>query len=192
MINWFKNTYFYLIFIYRPITSGVFSIPRLFANLILYSILFVLIGIFLFGLSLINSEVLEINQLPIKSGIVKNISYNSKNSGGTLSLLLDNNTIQKYEINKSDRIIYDTLLNKKVKVYLEKFGIFNAMSVAGLENEKGDMLIKYNYEKRLEVARNSHNFALKIFYYILFIIFLIYLTNKKGLKPKYFKEKKWN
>ena len=66
------------------------------------------------------------------------------------------------------------------------------MSVAGLENEKGDMLIKHNYEKRLEVARNSHNFALKIFYYILFIIFLIYLTNKKGLKPKYFKEKKWN
>ena len=90
MINWFKNTYFYLIFIYRPITSGVFSIPRLFANLMLYSILFVLIGIFFFFLSLINSEVLEINQLPTKSGIVKNISYNSKNSGGTLSLLLDN------------------------------------------------------------------------------------------------------
>lgn len=184
MANWFKSTYFYIIFIYRPFIA---KSGKKISSFFLYVFLIVCLA-FYFVLSE-NPMPKPLNELNVIYGITAERNYSLKNSLGTMRVLLDNKKEMKIGIIKDDEDIYKILEGEKVKIFIKPGMAQNF--VAQIQSENGNIYKVYNYEEQLEKYYNIKKFNNFMLFLIFFTIFMIFLVNKKGEMPKNFnKEKK--
>ena len=177
MINWFKNTYFYIIFIYRPFIA---KSGKKISSFFLYVFLIVCL-VFYFVMSE-NHMPKPLNELSSVYGIAKERNYSLKNSLGIMRVLLDNKKEMKIGIIKDDEDIYKILEGEKVKIFLSP-GVSQSFFVAQIQSLNGDIYKTYNYEEQLEKYYNIKKFNNFMLFLIFFTIFMIFLVNKKGEMP---------
>lgn len=177
MMNWFKNTYFYIIFIYRPFIA---KSGKKISSFFLYVFLIVCL-VFYFVMSE-NHMPKPLNELSSVYGIAKERNYSLKNSLGIMRVLLDNKKEMKIGIIKDDEDIYKILEGEKVKIFLSP-GVSQSFFVAQIQSLNGDIYKAYNYEEQLEKYYNMKKFNNFMLFLIFFTIFMIFLVNKKGEMP---------
>lgn len=186
--NWWLNSYIYLIFYYRPM-HGKLGILKV----LLYTTTSIIaVGSLFFTITSIQSIISyspkTLENLAKQTGVIQKYHFNLKNSRGKLYLQLPNGDIQIYTIRSHDKNVYEELNGKKVKIYSTNDIPMLNNYIKQLEDENGNAYIKYSYEAEL----NSINMDIKIIKasIVCFFIsaFLVFITNLKGPKPKYFKK----
>ena len=180
MANSFKNSYFYIIFIYRPFIA---KSGKKISSFFLYVFLIVCL-VFYFVMSE-NHMPKPLNELSSVYGIAKERNYSLKNSLGIMRVLLDNKKEMKIGIIKDDEDIYKILEGEKVKIFLSP-GVSQSFFVEQIQSLNGDIYKAYNYEEQLEKYYNMKKFNNFMLFLIFFTIFMIFLVNKKGEMPKNF------
>ena len=89
------------------------------------------------------------------SGKVIYTGYSTKNGVGTLKLEQINGDIEYFEIHKSDEKIYNSVMGKWVKIYASKPSFLSIKKVEQLQNEKAEVLKKYDYLSSLERFKDT-------------------------------------
>lgn len=104
--------------------------------------------------SFTNTEGIPLEKMDKFTGKVIYAGYSSKNGVGTLKLEQSNGDIKYFEINKSDEKIYNSVMGKWVKIYASKPSFLSIKKVEQLQNEKAEVLKKYDYLKSLEKLKS--------------------------------------
>ena len=89
------------------------------------------------------------------SGKVIYAGYSSKNGVGTLKLEERNGDIKYFEIHKSDEKIYNSVMGKWVQIYASKYSFSSMKRVEQLQNEKAEVLKKYDYLSSLKSFKDT-------------------------------------
>ncbi|MCI7024017.1 MAG: hypothetical protein MR964_07355 [Campylobacter sp.] len=89
------------------------------------------------------------------SGKVIYTGYSTKNGVGTLKLEQINGDVKHFEIDKTDEEIYNSAMGKWVKIYASKYSFSSMKRVEQLQNEKAEVLKKYDYLSSLERFKDT-------------------------------------
>ncbi len=90
------------------------------------------------------------NELEIDTGILRNVYYDFRESGGRIHIELENGKKKVYEISKSDSDIYEKLKRQKIKIYGEPSpDILGNNEILQLEDKDGKIYKEYNFDHRL-------------------------------------------
>lgn len=81
--------------------------------------------------------------------------YSSKHGVGTLKLEQINGDVEYFEIDKSDEKIYNSVIGKWVKIYASKYSFSSIKRVEQLQNEKAEVLKKYDYLISLKIFKST-------------------------------------
>ncbi|MDY6187709.1 MAG: hypothetical protein SPH77_02610 [Campylobacter sp.] len=81
--------------------------------------------------------------------------YSRKHGVGTLKLEQINGDVEYFEIDKSDEEIYNSVIGKWVKIYASKYSFSSIKMVEQLQNEKAEVLKKYDYLSSLERFKST-------------------------------------
>ena len=104
--------------------------------------------------SFTNTEGIPLEKMDKFTGKVIYAGYSSKNGVGTLKLEERNGDIKYFEINKRDEKIYNSVMGQWVKIYASKPSFLSIKKVEQLQNEKTEVLKKYDYLKSLEKLKS--------------------------------------
>lgn len=89
------------------------------------------------------------------SGKVIYTDYSRKTGVGTLKLEQINGDVKHFEIDKTDEEIYNSVMGKWVKIYASKYSFSSMKRVEQLQNEKAEVLKKYDYLSSLERFKDT-------------------------------------
>ena len=79
----------------------------------------------------------------------------AKDGVGTLKLEQINGDVKHFEIHKRDEKIYNSAMGKWVKIYASKYSFSSMKRVEQLQNEKAEVLKKYDYLSSLERFKDT-------------------------------------
>ena len=108
----------------------------------------------LFLLWLASPDGTPLEEMDKFSGKVIYTGYSTKDGVGTLKLEQINGDVKHFEIHKSDEEIYNSVMGKWVKIYASKPSFLSIKKVEQLQNEKAEVLKKYEYLKSLEKLKS--------------------------------------
>ncbi|MDY3246298.1 hypothetical protein [Campylobacter sp.] len=108
----------------------------------------------LFLLWLASPDGTPLEEMDKFSGKVIYTGYSTKNGVGTLKLEQINGDVKHFEIHKTDEEIYNSVMGKWVKIYASKPSFLSIKKVEQLQNEKAEVLKKYDYLKSLEKLKS--------------------------------------
>ena len=125
--------------------------------------LFLWCSLFCFGLCISSLFVLwsaspdgtPLEEMDKFSGKVIYTGYSTKNGVGTLKLEQINGDVKYFEIHKSDEKIYNSVMGKWVKIYASKYSFSSMKRVEQLQNEKAEVLKKYDYLSSLKSFKDT-------------------------------------
>ena len=109
----------------------------------------------LFVLWLASPDGTPLEKMDKFSGKVIYTGYSTKNGVGTLKLEQINGDVEYFEIDKSDEEIYNSVIGKWVKIYASKYSFSSIKIVEQLQNEKAEVLKKYDYLSSLERFKDT-------------------------------------
>ena len=104
----------------------------------------------LYSLWLASPDGTTIEKMDKFSGKVIYTGYSTKNGVGTLKLEQINGDVKHFEIDKTDEEIYNSVMGKWVKIYASKYSFSSMKRVEQLQDEKAEVLKKYDYLSSLE------------------------------------------
>ena len=105
--------------------------------------------------SFTNTEGIPLEKMDKFSGKVIYTGYSTKNGVGTLKLEQINGDVKHFEIHKRDEKIYNSVMGKWVKIYASKYFLSSMKRVEQLQNEKAEVLKKYDYLSSLESFKDT-------------------------------------
>ena len=109
----------------------------------------------LFLLWLASSHGTPLEEMDKFGGKVIYTGYSTKNGVGTLKLEQINGDVKHFEIDKTDEEIYNSVMGKWVKIYASKYSFSSMKRVEQLQNEKAEVLKKYDYLSSLERFKDT-------------------------------------
>ena len=109
----------------------------------------------LFLLWLASPDGTPLEEMDKFSGKVIYTGYSTKNGVGTLKLEQINGYVKHFEIDKTDEEIYNSVMGKWVKIYASKYSFSSMKRVEQLQNEKAEVLKKYDYLSSLERFKDT-------------------------------------
>ena len=109
----------------------------------------------LYSLWLSFSVVIPLEKMDKFSGKVIYTGYSTKNGVGTLKLEQINGDVKHFEIHKRDEKIYNSVMGKWVKIYASKYSFSSMKRVEQLQNEKAEVLKKYDYLSSLKSFKDT-------------------------------------
>ena len=109
----------------------------------------------LFLLWLASPDGTPLEEMDKFSGKVIYTGYSTKDGVGTLKLEQINGDVKHFEIHKRDEKIYNSVMGKWVKIYASKYSFSSMKRVEQLQNEKAEVLKKYDYLSSLERFKDT-------------------------------------
>lgn len=177
--------YFYDVFYRRVFIRGVSHPSAQVASIGCYGLLFVLCGILL-TIYRTDTAPKQLNELEIDTGILRNVYYDFRGSGGRIHIELENGKKKVYEISKSDSDIYEKLKGQKIKIYGEPSpDILGNNEILQLEDKDGKIYKEYNFDHRLlrpYLMTAQFKFFLKGVVFLLLLIFFINFSDRNLIK----------
>ena len=123
------------------------------------------------------------------NGVVISHSYSKKDvTEGTLVLKLNNGDIEHFRISGWDKEIYENLKGKNAVIYASEATLLHGKDVEQIEDEKGEILKKYDYDfaiKSTGYFSGTFAFCFNVATFLAFILsFVLYNDIKKQNKIK--------
>ena len=109
----------------------------------------------LYSLWLASPDGTPLEEMDRFSGKVIYTGYSTKNGVGTLKLEQINGDVKHFEIHKRDKKIYNSVMGKWVKIYASKYFLLSMKRVEQLQNEKAEVLKKYDYLSSLKSFKDT-------------------------------------
>lgn len=167
------------------LSGGVSHPSAQVASIGCYGLLFVLCGT-LFTIYRTDTSPKQLNELEINTGILRNVYYDFRGSGGRIHIELENGKKKVYEISKIDSDIYEKLKGQKIKIYGEPSpDILGNNEILQLEDKDGKIYKEYNFDHRLlrpYLMTAQFKFFLKGVVFLLLLIFFINFSDRNLIK----------